>query len=714
MMKMNRIVVAIGIVALSFTVSGQSARIELVPSFENIGVSIRFSDTIESIEGVAMSIRTLESQDRFRNIHPLSKIEEGRFAGSAFALEADTEYELRFQSASFPEDEYRTVRTRSDEFPRAEGRTYHVSVSSGSDSNSGLNAAAPFRSLGQALTLARSGTRILLQSGTYYEGDFEVFRSGTETAPIVVESAAGADVILDGTDPIFEPEWQRFDTPARVYRTPTTVQPDNIYVDGEHLFRHATLEDLRTQRWFMPGFYADGAFLYVRLPEGESPSDHRVTIPRFTTGMTFVRQSYWQIKGVTFQHYGLGPFHRGIYLDQSDHILIENCRFRQNVVGVGIKRGADFNTIQDCFFEDKPMATWDWNAVKSGVAGYEGGGVYVYGSSEQNEGNVIRRNRFSDLFDGVHLYSADPSGPTVNMDFYGNVITDCLDDAIETDGGGINGRIYSNLLDGFLTGISVAPAALGPTYIFRNVLRQWRSAAEFDGYPFKFNSNSSFDTRFVFLYHNTCHTDIPGQNGFLFKRYSRWSDIVSRNNIYSGTNYALESQSSSNPVDFDYDNIMSSHSSRFARWRGASHGDLSSFAMATGQEQHGVSVDPLFISATSSDYHLNPESLLIDRGQLVPGINDDFSGAAPDIGAYEFVGSGQASIERISVSGNDLVLRFIGLANQRYQIRSTSDLTLPVEWADVSSGVSAGSDGRFEFRQTLRPGTRFYHALAVE
>ena len=374
---MLRVIVVIGIVGLSLLGMAQNARIEVVPSFENIGVSIQFPATIESVDGVAMGIRALKGEDRFRNIHPLSQIEERRFAGSAFALEPDTEYELRFQSASLPDDAYRVVRTRSDEFPDAEERTYHVSVGTGADSNSGLSLAEPFRSLGRALGLAVPGTRILLQSGTYYEGDFEIVRSGTATAPIVIESAPGAEVILDGTDPSFDPLWRRFDTPARVYRTPTAARPDNVYVDGEHLFRHASLEDLRTHRWFMPGFYADGEFLYVRLPEGESPSDHRVTIPRFTTGMTFVRQAYWQIRGMTFQHFGRGPFHRAIYLDQSDHMLIENCGFRQNVVGVGIKRGADFNTIQDCFFEDRPVPSWDWNAVKSGAAGYEGGGVYV-------------------------------------------------------------------------------------------------------------------------------------------------------------------------------------------------------------------------------------------------------------------------------------------------------------------------------------------------
>jgi len=36
------------------------------------------------------------------------------------------------------------------------------------------------------------------------------------------------------------------------------------------------------------------------------------------------------------------------------------------------------------------------------------------------------------------------------------------------------------------------------------------------------------------------------------------------------------------------------------------------------------------------DFRLRPESAAIDKGVKLPGINDDATGAAPDLGAYEF------------------------------------------------------------------------------
>jgi hypothetical protein len=58
-------------------------------------------------------------------------------------------------------------------------------------------------------------------------------------------------------------------------------------------------------------------------------------------------------------------------------------------------------------------------------------------------------------FDGSHLYSEDEGGPTIDMDFYGNVIENVNDDCVETDGVGSNCRIYNNTFKTFLTGVSV-------------------------------------------------------------------------------------------------------------------------------------------------------------------------------------------------------------------------------------------------------------------
>lgn len=49
--------------------------------------------------------------------------------------------------------------------------------------------------------------------------------------------------------------------------------------------------------------------------------------------------------------------------------------------------------------------------------------------------------------------------------------------------------------------------------------------------------------------------------------------------------------------------------------------------------------NPLFVNPTAYDFRLKSASPAIDAGAIIPGITDDYVGAAPDIGAYEFGGT---------------------------------------------------------------------------
>ncbi len=237
-------------------------------------------------------------------------------------------------------------------------------------------------------------------------------------------------------------------------------------------------------------------------------------------------------------------------------------------------------------------------------------------------------------FDGVGTGSND--APTTDMDFYYNTIEYIGDDAISCDGAGINNRIYNNTMRSFLVGVSVAPAAIGPHYIFRNLMISWQSNSGYDGYPIKLNVTSNLSTNWVYLYHNTCFTNVAGQDAFVFKQYSEWHNVISRNNIYGGTNYALNSWPDQNPVDFDYDNLYTSHASNFISWEGAKYTTIAAFSTATSQEEHGVSYYPDFADTANGNYHLKEASRLIDKGVIIPGINDSFYNDAPDIGCFEF------------------------------------------------------------------------------
>lgn len=677
-------------------------------TFHNVGIEVTFPAAPADDGRIDVFLRPDGSSVPRRAGHSLSRISPTVFAGSVFGLEPGSAYDILLTGSALASEISLVATTRQDDFSSVPLRIYHVSPD-GNDGNSGASEAEAFATLGHALAIATAGSKILMHNGRYLEGDLFAPRSGTAASPIVIEGAPGAKPVLDGTDPNFVPTWTLHDAANAIYRTPCASQPTNAYLDGEHFFHYLNLDDLTAGRWSMPGgYFADGSNLYARFPGNAAPAGHVLTIPRFTTGLTIDHKSYIHLRGIGFAYYGFDLFHQGIYINGGDHNLIDSCGFHHNGVGVSLKRTADFNTVQNCTFEESPIQNWNWHGVKEGGVSYEGGGVGVYTSNLPNTGNVIRYNTFKNLFDGAHLYSGDLAGPTRHMDFHDNVITACRDDAIETDGAGSNVRIYNNVIRDFLTGISVAPCAIGPTYIFRNVLSDWHLVDGFGGYPFKFNVVSPLTIDWIYLYHNTCHTARPDQHGFLFKAYSNWSNVISRNNIYSGTGYALENWSSVNPVDFGYDNLHTTHDTRYLRWAGTNYGNLASFSAATGQEASGIEGAPDFVDSPNGVFSLAPSSPLIDRAVRIPGINDGFTRAAPDIGAVEF------ALKPLSVklSNGEVVTEWAVSKGSTYQLQSSPNLT-PSSWGNLGDPFVAGQSIVVLVNPAPSGGSQFYRLVQI-
>ena len=78
--------------------------------------------------------------------------------------------------------------------------------------------------------------------------------------------------------------------------------------------------------------------------------------------------------------------------------------------------------------------------------------------------------------------------------------------------------------------------------------------------------------------------------------------------------------------------------------------NLAEYSRATGQDKHSILVDyDIFLKvkkpdhnnliriyrAEELDFRLRPNSVAVDTGCILPNINDDFEGKAPDLGALE-------------------------------------------------------------------------------
>jgi hypothetical protein len=634
---------------------GLKAQTAIVTStYHNIGIEITFSSAPAA--GTIANLFIKKSIDpSYTQVHPLTRISSTKFAGSAVELTDNTTYNLKVSSSAFA-DILVNATTKNNIYNQPNTAIFYVDSTAGNDTYNGTSIATAFKTLGKALSsITAAGTTVYVRKGTYYEGDLNLTKSGTTNNPITIRNFPGHKPIINGTDKAFNPTWVIHDAVNNVYKTSSTAQPLHAYINGVHMFHYLNLTDLVNKTWGQPnGFYHDGATFYVRFPVGTTPANNKITIPKYTTGITIDQQSTVVIKGIEFCYFGNGPYPQGIYLNIAGNIIIDSCVFHHTHLGVGIKRNSDFNTVQHCSFNESPKDQFNWDAVKTGGVAYEAGGIGIYTSNLPNKGNVFRYNTFKNMFDAMSPGSEDLAGYTSNMDIYDNVFDQVGDDGISLDGVATNIRVYNNIISNYLTGISAAPLSMGPSYIFRNLLynlnsSSWQSNSIYTAYPFKFNVSSSLSTNWVYLYHNTSFSDDPACDGFLFKQYSDWHDIISRNNIYAGASYAFDNWSTVNPIDFDFDDLFTSDGTKRFYWNGSTYNSVATFSAATNQETNGVFANPNFVSVPGADFHLAPTSTIIDKGCIINGFNNNYNGLKPDMGKYE-------SNIATNVNENDLVL----------------------------------------------------------
>ena len=229
--------------------------------------------------------------------------------------------------------------------------------------------------------------------------------------------------------------------------------------------------------------------------------------------------------------------------------------------------------------------------------------------------HVIRYNQitgspghyFNDGIGGEDNFS-ETGFPNADSDIYGNVVTHAWDDAIEAEGGNRNVRIWGNYLDHTGTGVATTVTHWGPVYIFRNVYNHSRMKSErpWDGDdrgPFaKAGSTEKYGNGRRYVFHNTALQPEGNRGagaGISGNSKQPLTNTVSRNNIFLvwKSHWAAINEAGGSGNDFDYD---------------LSNGKLA--------EKHGV-------KGGAGDG--------VDRGVRIPNFNDDYAGAAPDIGAEE-------------------------------------------------------------------------------
>jgi len=361
-----------------------------------------------------------------------------------------------------------------------------------------------------------------------------------------------------------------------------------------------------------------------------------------------------------------GPDHKTdlLRIGQASHLTFENLTFRRARIalhgGEKGKPGSSHLTVRRCRIENVVYGirttseeSEGWLLTDNVITGINPQwfprptdgkymepahtGVNVYG-----RGHVVRHNRISRFSDGIALanFGPPPAAPErqpAAIDIHNNDLSGAQDDAIETDYGAHNVRVYRNRLNNAHTGISVQPFYGGPVYLVRNELYSITTLT------FKWHNYCAG----ILAYHNTLACSGSG-----FRSFDRWQNGHLRNNlILGGAGPAMTTGSISPYSTLDYNGYRDNGAETLIRWfdgtREAFYKTLSEFSKATGHERHGRMIDyDVFVHASAPlagrsyevgewDLRLKPGAAAVDAGIELPNINDGFRAKAPDLGFLE-------------------------------------------------------------------------------
>lgn len=257
-------------------------------------------------------------------------------------------------------------------------RTYHVAqrAAGASDNNPGTEA-KPWRTIGKAAAVLRPGERVIVHDGVYREWIKPARGGASPEAMIGYEAAAGADVVVKGSDE-WTPAWTPTDNRCRPPRAAATwraaLSPD-LFAGGPNPFAQIDLPpppwekgqqpdgQLRRGQLFFHGeplvqklSYAellqhdnafwvepDGAAVHVRLQRDASPVGHSFEITkREQVFAPAERASFIRVKGLRIFHAANAvpiplPQHGALSAATGHHWIIEDCEIGYaNTLGMDI------------------------------------------------------------------------------------------------------------------------------------------------------------------------------------------------------------------------------------------------------------------------------------------------------------------------------------------------------------------------------------------
>jgi hypothetical protein len=564
------------------------------------------------------------------NNNRIDYVTPNMFAGSILDLEPDTEYECKF-IMSDPDgvrghaEKKVTVRTRPEPIPFNGGKVYHVYP----PSYQGVRQEPAFISLMAAYYMSwceadwwnsgpprvQPGDTILIHAGLYkddwlkygsdlfvpplgqgtnFYGIYFLTQSGTPKKPIVIKAAGDGEVIFDGNG-----NFNLFNVMAANY----------TYFEG-------------------------------------------LTIRNTDVGIWAGQKNITGCSGLTVKRCRFENVGKGIHTDWSgskNFYIADNVFIGRNDPNVVQRWG---NPATSSFYPVGPCLSE--YAIK-----FAGSGHVICHNYVANFHDGIDHATYGPV-DGYPLYGHPDVYPLeevlrrdrmfVSNDIYNNFITNMHDDFIEVDATMYNTRVLRNFcMNAAGNGLSSQTLYGGPVYFIRNILYHVPNIT-------KHSQNPSG----IFYYHNTLTAEAAAGSGSNYYYVNNlilgWQPERPVFSVTTFTNYtssdyngffpdpgaAYQFAWNSPPFDILRDYINPRVVRQF--------NTLAEYSQATGQDEHSILVNydiflkvappdtndrTIVYKAEDVDFRLRPNAVAVDAGCILPNVNDNFTGGAPDLGALE-------------------------------------------------------------------------------
>jgi hypothetical protein len=598
--------------------------LELHANIETVGIVVSGQNLPSSAELLYRQTNNSE----WKRGHPLMNIEAKQLVGSLFELTASTSYEVKVTDGA--NEIIGTVTTQPEQLQFTPSRILYVDDDAAPGGDGSV--IAPFQTIQAGVNLATPGTQVLVADGVYRE-EVNFPTSGTENNWIQVK-AAGQNANLDGSRELSGDIWHH-SRYRNVWYTRVVTIFQYLARDGERFYRFDSLADLVNTRTYgntvmKEGWFFDTETLQLYVHTTDNPSNHTWQLPMLNQAFYAKGQNWLWIEGFEVRHYGTTTSSCGVCMTDVSHVVIRKNRIHHLQIGVflrwlgGPDQGND-TRIEYNEIYDSPVDEWPWEAVKS--TSMEGTAILVRG----HVGTIIRGNEIHNYFNGIYTGSSgDPHNfeLALDVDVYDNYIHHIGDDAFEPEGACVNHRFRENVVEHAFAGLSLAPVTKGPVWALRSLY------ANYTGRAIKMDKESD---GIALIYHNTFWSDEKNVNAI--DLISPAFNIVTRDNIFQSNGFLIkEVPTDSTGNDWDNNNLHTTKSffSPPFKWDDIDYYNLNAFCNAAGLECNSHTDDPSLSDPKGGIFTLNETSPNIDRGILIPGINDHFSGKAPDIGAYEY------------------------------------------------------------------------------